>query len=171
MPAALARDPEQSVFTYRGIISPPRDLAEWHDLVAALAQHLVDRYGIEEVAQWAFEVWNEPNLEVFWSGTREEYLRLYDESARAVKSVDPRLRVGGPSTAAGEWVESLAAHAASGVPLDFLSTHTYGNLPLDVRRHCAGTASTASRSGGPSGASAPRTSARSTTASAARRSS
>ena len=134
MPAALARDPERSVFTYRGIISPPANWDEWRDLVAALATHLVRRYGIEEVAQWAFEVWNEPNLEVFWSGTREEYLRLYDESVGGIKSVDPRLRVGGPSTAAGEWVESLVAHAASdGVPLDFVSTHTYGNLPLDIR--------------------------------------
>ena len=134
MPAALARDPKQSVFTYKGIISPPANWGEWRELVAALATHLVQRYGIEEVAQWAFEVWNEPNLEVFWSGTREEYLRLYDESVLGIKSVDPRLRVGGPSTAAGEWVESLAAHAASdGVPLDFVSTHTYGNLPLDIR--------------------------------------
>ena len=134
MPAALARDPEQSVFSYRGIISPPAEWGEWRELVAALATHLVQRYGIDEVAQWAFEVWNEPNLVVFWSGTREEYLRLYDEAVRGIKSVDPRLRVGGPSTAAGEWVELLAAHAAKGdVALDFVSTHTYGNLPLDVR--------------------------------------
>jgi len=133
MPAALARDPEQTVFTYRGIISPPAEWGEWRELVAALATHLVQRYGIDEVAKWAFEVWNEPNLEVFWSGTREEYLRLYDESVRAIKSVDPRLRVGGPSTAAGEWVESLVAHSVrDGVPIDFVSTHTYGNLPLDM---------------------------------------
>jgi xylan 1,4-beta-xylosidase len=134
MPAALARDPEQSVFGYRGIISPPADWGEWRALVSALARHLADRYGVDEVAQWPFEVWNEPNLVVFWSGTPQEYLRLYDESAQAVKSVDTRLRVGGPSTAAGEWVEMLAAHAASAaIPLDFVTTHTYGNLPLDVR--------------------------------------
>ena len=72
MPAALAADPEQTVFAYRGIISPPRDWAEWRDLVAALAQHLVDRYGIDEVPQWGFEVWNEPNLEVFWTGTQDD---------------------------------------------------------------------------------------------------
>jgi xylan 1,4-beta-xylosidase len=133
MPAAIARDPEQTVFAYRGIISPPADWTRWHDVVRALAAHLVERYGIDEVATWAFEVWNEPNLEVFWTGTREDYLRLYDESARAVKSVDARLRVGGPSTAAGEWVETLTAHAEdAGVPLDFVTTHTYGNLPLDV---------------------------------------
>ena len=83
MPAALARDPGQTVFTYRGIISPPLIWAQWRQLVGELAAHLVDRYGIDEVAQWAFEVWNEPNLEVFWPGTQEEYLRLYDEAARA----------------------------------------------------------------------------------------
>lgn len=140
MPAALARDPEQTVFAYRGIVSPPRDWDGWRRLVTALAEHLVGRYGIDEVAQWAFEVWNEPNLEVFWSGTRLEYLRLYDESARAIKSVSPRLRVGGPATSAARWIEPLAAHAAeTGVALDFVSTHTYGNLPLDprpaLRRH------------------------------------
>jgi xylan 1,4-beta-xylosidase len=140
MPAALARDPDLTVFSYRGIISPPADWAQWRRLVTELAAHLVSRYGIDEVAQWAFEVWNEPNLAVFWPGSRADYLRLYDESARAVKAVDPRLRVGGPATAAGEWIEELAAHAAGGdVPLDFVSTHTYGNIPLDprpaLRRH------------------------------------
>ncbi len=134
MPAALARDQRQAVFGYRGLISPPADWGEWRALVSALARHLVEQYGIDEIAQWPFEVWNEPNLEVFWSGTAQEYLRLYDESARAVKSVDTRLLVGGPATAAAEWVEELAAHAAAAaVPLDFVSTHTYGNLPLDVR--------------------------------------
>ena len=140
MPAALARDPDRTVFSYRGIISPPRDYEQWRLLVTALAEHLVSRYGIDEVAQWAFEVWNEPDLDVFWSGTRLEYLRLYDESARAIKSVHSRLRVGGPATAAANWLETLAAHAAeTGVPLDFVSTHTYGNVPLDprpaLRRH------------------------------------
>jgi xylan 1,4-beta-xylosidase len=140
MPTALARDPRQTVFAYRGIISPPRDWDQWRHLVAELAAHLVARYGIDEVAQWAFEVWNEPNLDVFWSGTRLEYLRLYDESALAIKSVHPRLRVGGPATAAAKWIEPLAAHAEqTGVALDFISTHTYGNLPLDprsaLRRH------------------------------------
>jgi xylan 1,4-beta-xylosidase len=143
MPAALARDPDLTVFTYRGIISPPADWAEWRELVTRLAAHLIERYGADEVARWAFEVWNEPNLIVFWPGTRQEYLRLYDESARAIKAVDARLRVGGPATAAGEWIEVLAAHAAAeGIPLDFVSTHTYGNLPLDprpaLRRHGLG---------------------------------
>jgi xylan 1,4-beta-xylosidase len=134
MPAALARDPEQTVFGYRGIISPPADWDRWRDLVAALAAHLVERYGLDEVAGWGFEVWNEPNLEVFWTGTRAEYLQLYRVAAEAVKGVSPRLLVGGPSTAAGEWIEALTGFcAAEGVPLDFVSSHTYGNLPLDPR--------------------------------------
>jgi xylan 1,4-beta-xylosidase len=90
MPAALARDPLQTVFAYRGIISPPADWAEWRQLVTALARHLVQRYGIDEVARWAFEVWNEPNLAVFWAGTMAEYLRLYEESARAAARRRPR---------------------------------------------------------------------------------
>ena len=135
MPRDLARDPGRTVFTWEGIISPPRDWDRWADLVRSLAEHLVQRYGLDEVvSRWAFEVWNEPNLEVFWSGTPAEYFRLYDVSARAIKSVHPRLRVGGPSSAAAGWVRELLAHVrASGAPLDFVSTHVYGNAPLDLR--------------------------------------
>jgi xylan 1,4-beta-xylosidase len=135
MPAALARDRDHTVFRYGAIVSPPRDWGRWEDLVRSLAAHLVGRYGVEEVvSRWAFEVWNEPNLEVFWSGTPGEYFRLYDVSARAVKSVHPDLRVGGPSSAAAGWIRELLGHVqASGAPLDFLSTHVYGNVPLDLR--------------------------------------
>jgi xylan 1,4-beta-xylosidase len=135
MPRDLARDPARTVFSYGAIISPPKDWDRWAALTGDLAAHLVQRYGRDEVAsQWAFEVWNEPNLEVFWSGTREEYFRLYDVSARAIKAVDPGLRVGGPSSAAAGWIWELLGHLKdSGAPLDFLSTHVYGNVPLDLR--------------------------------------
>ena len=135
MPAALARDPARTVFTYNAIISPPKDWGRWAALTGDLAAHLVQRYGRDEVvSRWAFEVWNEPNLEVFWSGTPEEYFRLYDSAARAIKSVDPGLRVGGPSSAAAGWIWELLGHLrGSGAPLDFLSTHVYGNVPLDLR--------------------------------------
>jgi xylan 1,4-beta-xylosidase len=135
MPAALARDPGKTVFTYEGIISPPRNWRRWADLVRDLAAHLLERYGEDEVTgHWAFEVWNEPNIGVFWSGTPAEYFRLYDTSARAIKSVHSRLRVGGPSSAAAGWVWELLAHlGTSGAPLDFVSSHVYGNAPLDLR--------------------------------------
>src|SRR5580658_7478156 len=135
MPAALARDPARTVFTYGAIVSPPKDWDRWAALAGDLAAHLIQRYGRDEVvSRWAFEVWNEPNLEVFWSGTPEEYFRLYDVSAGAIKSVHPDLRVGGPSSAAAGWIGELLGHlGGSDVPLDFLSTHVYGNVPLDLR--------------------------------------
>ncbi|MGW5193760.1 GH39 family glycosyl hydrolase [Kribbella sp. NPDC004138] len=134
MPRELASDPTKTVFEYAAIISPPASYQRWHDLVRALVQHLVDRYGLDEVLTWDFEVWNEANLKVFWSGTKAEWLQLYDVSAAAVKSVDPRLAVGGPSSAAAGWVDDLLDHTKRyGTPIDFVSTHTYGSPPLDVR--------------------------------------
>jgi xylan 1,4-beta-xylosidase len=134
MPRDLASDPERTTFHYRGIISPPRDPDRWSALVADFAGHLVSRYGREQVRRWPFEVWNEPNLRLFWTATEAEYLELYDATARAVRSVDDALAVGGPSTAAVGWVDDLLHHISqSGAPLDFISTHTYGASPLDLR--------------------------------------
>ena len=134
MPRDLASDPAKTVFEYGAIVSPPKDWERWYALVRDLTAHLLERYGDEVVEHWSFEVWNEANLEVFWSGTPEEYLRLYDVTVAAVRSVDDRLVVGGPSSAAAGWVEELLAHAEeTGVPVDFVSTHTYGSPPLDFR--------------------------------------
>ena len=135
MPRDLAAEPDETVFEYRGIISPPRDWDRWAELCARLAAHLVERYGLERVARFGFEVWNEANLEVFWAGSQDDYFRLYETAARAVKSVDERLPVGGPATAAAGWITDFLDFVRdSESPLDFLSTHTYGNLPLDVGR-------------------------------------
>jgi xylan 1,4-beta-xylosidase len=134
LPHDLASDPGKTVFDYRGIISPPRDLQLWGWLVGELTRHLGQRFGADAVRDWPFEIWNEPNLQVFWSGSQSDYLALYDASVRAIKAVDERIPVGGPSTSAAGWVDDLLEHAAqTGVPLDFLSTHTYGLPPLDLR--------------------------------------
>jgi xylan 1,4-beta-xylosidase len=134
MPHDLASDPERTVFDYRAIISPPKDWDRWERLVGDLTDHLLDRYGRDEVRTWGFEIWNEANLEVFWSGSRDDYLRLYDVSVRAVKAVDANLPVGGPASAAAAWLDELLAFTTeSSAPIDFLSTHTYGNAPLDLR--------------------------------------
>jgi xylan 1,4-beta-xylosidase len=125
MPIALSSG-DDTVFHYQGNITPPRDMKQWQDLVGKLTAHWVDRYGIDEVAQWYFEVWNEPNLPAFWTGTQEQYLALYATTARAVKDVDARLRVGGPATAANAWIPEFQAYcAAHDVPVDFISTHLY----------------------------------------------
>jgi xylan 1,4-beta-xylosidase len=98
MPRALATQTE-TLFWWKAHCSPPNDMSRWIELVSATVHHWIDRYGIDEVRQWPFEVWNEPNLVPhFWTGTRTEYFELYEASARAVKSIDPRIRVGGPST-------------------------------------------------------------------------
>lgn len=134
MPHDLASDPTATVFDYGGIISPPRDPERWAALVVAFVEHLRERFGADVVREWPFEVWNEPNLKVFWSADEAAYFDLYDVTARAVKSVDPEIAVGGPATAAVGWVDDLLAHAReTGVPVDFLSTHTYGLSPLDLR--------------------------------------
>jgi xylan 1,4-beta-xylosidase len=135
------------VFWYKPNVSPPRDYLKWDGLVRAFAQHLIARYGIDEVSQWYFEVWNEPNVD-FWGGVPQQktYFDFYDQTARALKAVDPRLRVGGPATAAASWIPEFLAHAAAGqVPVDFVSTHGYAddtvqnlfhsdrNVPNDAR--------------------------------------
>ena len=130
MPKALAADPDMlHSFWYHPNISPPGDYRAWDRLIRALARHLIARYGIDEVAQWYFEVWNEPNLD-FWGGAprQESYFKLYDHTARDLKSVSSRLRVGGPATAQTAWVSAFLAHVAKGrVPVDFVSTHVYAN--------------------------------------------
>ena len=164
MPRDLASDPAKTVFEYGAIVSPPRDWDRWEELVRDLTAHLVDRYGSDEVRRWAFEVWNEANLDVFWSGTREEYLRLYDVSVRAVKSVDAALIVGGPASAAGSGSTSCWLIAAPRGRRSTSSRRTpTGTLRSTCGRSRPATAIPTCRSGGPSGARMPATSIRSTT--------
>ncbi|MGB8030092.1 MAG: glycosyl hydrolase family 39 [Terracidiphilus sp.] len=129
MPKALAARLDYHAFWYKPIASPPGDYAKWDALITAFAQHLINRYGIDEVSQWYFEVWNEPNLD-FWTGVpkQQTYFELYDHTARALKAVNSRLRVGGPATAQAAWVGDMIAHATNDhVPLDFVATHVYGD--------------------------------------------
>ena len=129
MPRKLAAQPTEHVFWYHPIVSPPKDWNAWSDMITAFTQHLVARYGIDEVSQWYFEVWNEPNLD-FWAGDPKEqtYYQLYDATAKAIKAVNPRLRVGGPSTAQAAWVDRFIRHCVENhIPVDFVSTHVYGN--------------------------------------------
>ena len=135
MPYKLAARPDLHSFWYHPNVAPPKDFAKWDALVTEFIRHLVERYGIDEVADWYFEVWNEPNIE-FWMGApkQETYFELYDHTARAIKAVSPRLRVGGPATAQAAWVPAMIQHTVQkNLPLDFVSSHIYGNdKPGDV---------------------------------------
>lgn len=125
MPSALASG-DQLVFHYRGNVSRPKDYAGWAVLIRKLVQHWLERYGLEEVRHWFFEVWNEPNLTAFGSGKQAEYFELYKYTVLAIKDVDAHLRVGGPATAANAWVEDFLAYCrVNQLPADFVTTHHY----------------------------------------------
>ncbi|SCF08322.1 xylan 1,4-beta-xylosidase [Micromonospora coriariae] len=132
MPSGLASG-DQTVFWWRGNVTPPRSFTEWADLVRATVAHLVDRYGLDEVRGWPIEVWNEPNLLPFWQGAdRDAYHRLYEVSAHAVKEVDAALQVGGPAISPGadEWLVPFAEFVTDRqVPVDFVSRHAYTSGP------------------------------------------
>ena len=125
MPTALQTGGD-IVFFYKANVTPPRDYVKWADLITRLVKHWVDRYGIDEVRSWYFEVWNEPNLDAFWKGSQADYFKLYQYTANAIKDIDAQLRVGGPATADDEWVpEFLGFCETNKLPVDFVSTHHY----------------------------------------------
>ncbi|MEO8616744.1 MAG: glycoside hydrolase [Luteolibacter sp.] len=139
MPGGLASG-SKTIFWWKGNVTPPKDYAKWEALTAAFVGHCTERYGSDEVRSWYFEVWNEPNLDGFWMGNpekksfqewapgaRAEYFKLYAATARAVKSVDPAYRTGGPATAGCGWIpEFIEFCETNHAPVDFVSTHTYG---------------------------------------------
>lgn len=139
MPEKLASN-DGTVFWWKGHTCPPKDYEKWSLLVSETVKHAVARYGLDEVGTWLFEVWNEPNLDSFWHGTREEYFELYRSSVKAVKAVDSRLKVGGPSTSGADFRDDLNYLKAfigfcseNKLPVDFFSAHPYPTYwPLDT---------------------------------------
>jgi xylan 1,4-beta-xylosidase len=127
MPGDLASGPN-TVFWWKGNVTPPKSYAKWADLIRALTRHFEERYGHDEVKTWYFEVWNEPDLKGFWAADLKEYLKLYKTTAEAIKSVSADYRVGGPASASPyEFETALVEYcAANHVPIDFVSTHSYG---------------------------------------------
>lgn len=125
MPTAIASGPD-TVFKYKGNITPPKNYKAWNTLIEKLATHWIERYGINCVKNWFFEVWNEPNLQAFWTGTKEDYFKFYGETARTLKKVNNILKVGGPATAANAWITDFKNYCTKNkLPLDFISTHHY----------------------------------------------
>ena len=125
-PQAL-KTSDNKIFYWNGNTSHP-NRAGWRALVDAFVRHLRQRYGEEEVRSWYFEVWNEPNLDGFWEkADKQAYFNLYEDSVRTIKAIDRQLRVGGPSTAGAAWVPEFLEFASTrGIPVDFITTHTYG---------------------------------------------
>lgn len=127
MPNALASG-KQTIFWWKGNVTPPKDYKKWEDFIRNLTQHFTERYGKDEVKTWYFEVWNEPNLSPgFWTGTQADYFKLYQYSAKAIKSVNADYKVGGPGTAGAAWESEMIDFCVkNNIPIDFISTHSYG---------------------------------------------
>jgi xylan 1,4-beta-xylosidase len=143
MPEALSTAPPGTPYdTLRdgGWRYPPRDYTRWQELVQALAEHCLARYGLREVSRWYWELWNEPDI-FYWAGTLEEYCRLYDHTVAGLLTVLPQARVGGPATTgparpeAGAFLRGFLEHCVRGTNfvtgergtrLDFISFHAKG---------------------------------------------
>jgi xylan 1,4-beta-xylosidase len=125
-----------------GYACPPKDYQKWYDLIFNLVRHCVERYGIEEVKTWYWELWNEPDLDLYWKGSIEEFNKLYDYTAAAAKAACAEVRVGGPGVTnpiegrrSAEMLDKFLQHCANetnnctgqqGTPLDFVSFHVKG---------------------------------------------
>ncbi len=139
MPEAMSVKPQPYRHTWpnggidTGWAYPPKDYSKWAELIRQLALHAKQKYGQAEAESWYWEVWNEPDI-MYWHGTAEEYNRLYETAVRAVKSVLPRARTGGPATtgpastkAAAFLRQFLEFCDRTNVPLDFVSYHAKGS--------------------------------------------
>lgn len=120
------------IFWWQANVSQPKDIKLWTDLVVAFIKQCINRYGLEEVETWYFEVWNESDLEnIFWIGQKEDYFKFYKETVLAIKSISNKLKVGGPSithqTIHDEpWIEDFLTYCnKNNIPLDFVSLHIY----------------------------------------------
>ncbi len=121
---------------YTGWAYPPKDYSKWAELVHQWVRHCVERYGKAEVEKWYWQVWNETNIG-YWRGTPQEFFKLFDYAADAVRRALPGARVGGPETAGsgGRFTRDFLEHClrgtnyatgGKGTPLDFLSFHAKG---------------------------------------------
>jgi xylan 1,4-beta-xylosidase len=140
-------DPAQDKWNYPGykacgFAAPPKDYQKWHDLIYALVQHCAERYGAAEIESWYWELWNEPDLDYYWKGSIDEFNKLYDYTAAAVKAACPGARVGGPGTTnpimgrrSAEYLDKFLDHCTNGTnavtglrgtPIDFTSFHVKG---------------------------------------------
>lgn len=133
---------------YTGWAYPPKDYNKWAELVYHWVRHSIERYGEKEVSSWWWEVWNEPNIG-YWKGTPEEYFKLYDYAADAVKRACPTARIGGPTSTGPNWdkaekfLKDFLVHCAegtnaatgkTGAPLDYVSFHAKGS-PKFINGH------------------------------------
>jgi len=137
-------------YRQKGWACPPKDYDKWMDLISSVTQHLIERYGKEEVKTWYFELWNEPDLSYYWKGSPEEFNKLYDYTVAGIERVLPDAYIGGPSTTgpnqggnSERFLDQFLNHCRSGrnyvtgetgTRLDFITFHVKGGgFPFNLR--------------------------------------
>lgn len=128
MPTDLAAAPDK-IFWWNAVISPPKDMGRWLEMLEAFFKHLINRYGLMEIRSWYFEFWNEPEVKSFWSGTKEEFFELYTESYKVIKAIDQDIKLGGfgiMNISDTSWLTGLEAFLKEKeIGMDFFSFHVY----------------------------------------------
>jgi xylan 1,4-beta-xylosidase len=140
MPGALASGTTTTCW-YNGVpgnVTPPKDYVKWKNLVTEIVKHSIARYGATEIRAWRWEVWNEPDIKPqFFTGSEEDYFKMYDYAAEGLIAADPEMKIGGPATALSDtagllkrFVEhcrttNLANPAKKSTKVDFISWHQY----------------------------------------------
>ncbi|MFV0556953.1 MAG: GH39 family glycosyl hydrolase [Lactovum sp.] len=132
MPTSLAKEESTTKGFYAANMSEPKDYEEWANYIESFIEFLVEKYGVEEIKSWYFEVWNEPDLYgAFFKGDQSAYFKLYKYTVNAIKKVCSELKVGGPSTSASRWIKSFLDYCKQEkLPLDFVTTHQYPGDPF-----------------------------------------
>jgi xylan 1,4-beta-xylosidase len=127
MPSKLASG-QQAIFWWKGNTSIPKDYGKWSGLIRALVDHWKQRYGEDEINQWYFEVWNEPDIYGFWPHKLEDYFQLYKNTSEAIRAECAKCRIGGPASAVPYKAETEFEKwiVANPEPIDFISVHAYG---------------------------------------------
>ena len=138
MPSALAKYKTKTLFYNKSVTSPPKSYKKWAFMINEFVRHCIDRYGLEEVRSWYFEVWNEPDIKEFWFGSEEEYYDLYEITYKVIKEIDESIRVGGPSISSRtikqtKWLERYIKYCIDNkCEPDFISFHTYPNEVFNI---------------------------------------
>lgn len=116
---ASARPQEKS--TYQpGAAAEPRNMADWRTYVETVARRYKGRIQ-------AYEIWNEPNLKQFYSGTVDQMIELTREASQIIRSIDPNALIVSPSATQDRGVPWLAEFLfkGGGSFVDVIGFHFY----------------------------------------------
>lgn len=117
---ASARPAESSAYS-PGFAAEPRDIEDWRNYVRTVATRYKGQIRY-------YEIWNEPNLQRFYSGSVEQMLILAREAYLILKQVDPLIAVVSPSATGANsglsWLEEYLRRGGKAYA-DVIGYHFY----------------------------------------------